>query len=127
MSHYIDGFAFPIPRSHIDEYKLLAEAVAEIWREYGALAYHEYTGDDLTLEGTRSFAGLLSASVDETIVFGWVVFESRAARDAANAKVAVDFRMEKLFASGDSGFDAERMAYGGFEAFVQASSKESAV
>ena len=127
MSHYIDGFAFPIPRSHIDEYKLLAEAVAEIWREYGALAYHEYTGDDLTLEGTRSFAGLLSASVDETIVFGWVVFESRAARDAANAKVAVDPRMEKLFASVDSGFDAERMAYGGFEAFVQASPKESAV
>lgn len=120
MSHYIDGFSFPISSSHIDDYKLLAEAVAEIWREHGALAYYEYIGDDMTLEGTRSFANLLSASEDETIVFGWVVFESRAARDAANAKVAVDPRMEELFGSLDSGFDAERMAYGGFRAFIQA-------
>ena len=125
MSHYIDGFAFPISSSHIDEYKLLAEAVAEIWREYGALAYYEYTGDDLTLEGTRSFANLLSASEDETIVFGCVVFESRAARDAANAKVAIDPRMEELFASVDSGFDAERMAYGGFKVLIQASNRSA--
>lgn len=123
MSHYIDGFAFPVSSSRIDEYRLLAEAVAEIWREYGALAYYEYTGDDLTLERTRSFANLLSAGEDETIVFGWVVFESRAARDAVNAKVAVDPRMEELFASVDSGFDAERMAYGGFKAFIQASNR----
>ena len=118
MSHYIDGFAFPIANSHIDEYKRLAEAVAEIWREYGALAYYEYIGDDMRLEGTRSFANLLSAREDETVVFGWVVFESRAARDTANAKVAVDPRMGELFGSVDSGFDAERMAYGGFRAFI---------
>lgn len=120
MSHYIDGFAFPIATGHLDQYKALAESVAEIWREHGALAYYEYTGDDMTLEGTRSFDNLLAASEDETIIFGWVVFASRAARDAANAKVAVDSRMAELFASVDSGFDAERMAYGGFKAFIQA-------
>jgi uncharacterized protein YbaA (DUF1428 family) len=102
MSHYIDGFAFPIARNRIGEYKPLAEAVAEIWKEHGALAYYEYSGDDMTLEGTRSFPDLLSASEDETIVFGWVAFESREARDAANAKVAVDPRMEELFASANS-------------------------
>jgi uncharacterized protein YbaA (DUF1428 family) len=125
MSHYIDGFAFPIPGSRIDDYKLLAEAVAEIWKEYGAIAYNEFIGDDMSLEGTRSFVDLLSASEDETIVFGWVVFESRAARDSANAKVAVDPRMEELFRSVDSGFDAEKMAYGGFRAFVQASDRSA--
>ena len=125
MSHYIDGFAFPIATSNLDQYKGLAEAVAKIWREYGALAYYEYTGDDMTLEGTRSFVNLLAASEDETIIFGWVVFASRAARDAANAKVVVDSRMAELFASLDSGFDAERMAYGGFKAFIQASNRSA--
>lgn len=123
MSLYIDGFAFPIASDRIEHYKPLAEAVAEIWKEHGALAYYEYSGDDMTLEGTRSFVDLLSANENETIVFGWVVFESREARDRANAKVSVDPRMEKLVTSTDSGFDAERMAYGGFKKLVQTSKK----
>jgi uncharacterized protein YbaA (DUF1428 family) len=54
MSNYIDGFALPIPRTHLYEYKSVVEKVAEIWKEYGALAYFEYVSEDLTLEGTRS-------------------------------------------------------------------------
>lgn len=122
MTHYIDGFAFPIANDRLDDYRPLANAVAEIWKEHGALAYHEYTGDDMTLDGTRSFVDVLSARENETIVFGWVVFESREARDLANAKVSTDPRMEKLVTSVESGFDPERMAYGGFRPLVQPSS-----
>ena len=118
MSHYIDGFAFPIANDRLDEYRPLAEAVAEIWKEHGALAYYEYTGDDMTLDGTRSFVDVLSASENETIVFGWVVFDSREARDLANERVAADPRMADLMESSNSGFDPERMAYGGFAALV---------
>lgn len=123
MSLYIDGFAFPIASDRLADYKPLAEAVAEIWKEHGALAYYEYSGDDMRLEGTRSFVDLFSASENETIVFGWVVFESREARDRANEKVSVDPRMETLVTSVDSGFDAERMAYGGFKTLIQTSKK----
>ena len=42
MPHYIDGFAFPIANDRLDDYRPLAEAVAEIWIEHGALAYYEY-------------------------------------------------------------------------------------
>lgn len=114
MAHYVDGFVFPIPRARLGEYRRVAEAVAEIWKEHGALDYREYLGDDLTLEGTRSFPALLAAGEDDAIVFGWVVFASREARDLANAKVAADPRMATLLASSQSGFDATRMAYGGF-------------
>ena len=123
MSHYIDGFAFPIANDCLDDYRPLAEVVAEIWKEHGALAYYEYTGDDMALDGTRSFVDVLSASENETIVFGWVVFESREARDLANEKVSTDPRMERLVTSVDSGFDPERMAYGGFKPLIQPSSK----
>ena len=118
MSNYVDGFVLPLPRKYLDEYKRLVEAIAVIWKEHGALDYREYVGDDLALEGTRSFTDLVAATDDDAIVFGWVVFESRAARDAANAKVAADPRMAELMSSSDSGFDASRMAYGGFQSFV---------
>ncbi len=118
MSHYIDGFVHPIPRVRLDEYKRLVAAVAEIWKEHGALDYWECVGDDLHLEGTRSFIDLVAATEDETILFGWVVFDSREARDLANEKVAADPRMEELMAASNIGFDAQRMAYGGFQPFV---------
>ncbi len=118
MAHYIDGFVLPVQRDRLNEYKRLAEAVAKIWKEHGALDYWEYVGDDLYLEGTRSFTDLVAATEDETIVFGWVVFDSREARDLANEKVAADPRMANLIDSSNSGFDAKRMAYGGFQPLV---------
>ncbi len=119
MSNYIDGFVFPIPRARLDDYQRLAKAAARIWKEHGALDYREYVGDDLTLQGTRSFTDLVAATEDEAIVFGWVVFDSREARDLANEKVAADPRMAELIESSNSGFNAKRMAYGGFESFVR--------
>ena len=119
MAHYIDGFVLPIPRDRLNDYKQLVEAVAEVWQEHGALDYREYVGDDLRLAGTRSFTDLVAATEDETVVFGWVVFDSREARDRANQKVAADPRMADLVSSSNSGFDAARMAYGGFQPLAQ--------
>ena len=121
MAHYIDGFVLPVPRDRLDEYKRVVEAAAEIWKEHGALDYWEYVGDDLNLEGTRSFTDLVAATEDETIVFGWVVFDSREARDAANEKVAADPRMADLIDPSNPVFDAKRMAYGGFQSLVRSS------
>ena len=121
MAQYIDGFVLPVPRDRLNEYKRVVEAVAEIWKEHGALDYLEFVGDDLILEGTRSFTDLVAATEDETIVFGWVVFDSREARDLANEKVAADPRMVDLIDSSNSGFDAKRMAYGGFKSLVRSS------
>jgi len=119
MASYIDGFVLPISRENLDEYRRLVEAVAEIWKEHGAIEYREYIGDDLTLEGTRSFTDFAAANEGDAIVFGWVEFESRQARDAANEKVAADPRMASLTNSSHSGFDASQMAYGGFKSFVR--------
>lgn len=125
MAHYIDGFVLAISRDHLDDYKRLVEAASEIWKDHGALDYREYVGDDLVLDGTRSFTDVIRATEGEAIVFGWVEFESREARDLANKKVAADPRMVDLMNSSDSGFDAERMAYGGFQPLVRSSNAKS--
>ena len=119
MAHYIDGFVLPIASDCLDEYQRLVETVAEIWKEHGALDYREYVSDDLKLEGTRSFTDLTAATEGETIIFGWVVFDSREARDLVNEKVAADPRMVDLIGLSESGFDAQRMAYGGFRSLLR--------
>ncbi|XWN38687.1 MAG: DUF1428 domain-containing protein [Balneola sp.] len=123
MANYIDGFVLPIPKKHLNEYREVAGKVAEVWKEYGALGYFEYVGDDLKLEGTRSFSELVNANEDEAIIFGWVVFPSREIRDRANEQVPTDSRMNDLVAPLTDPsrmiFDAERMVYGGFKPLVQ--------
>lgn len=123
MTNYIDGFVLPVPRIYLDEYKKVAEKVAEIWKEYGAIAYFEFVGDDMSLEGTKSFIETVDAKADEEIVFGWVVFPSREIRDLANKKVPTDPRMkelvEPLINPEKLIFDASRMVYGGFKPLVQ--------
>ena len=125
MTQYIDGFVLPVPRDRLDEYRSLVEAVAQIWHDHGAIDYREFVGDDLILDGTQSFVDLIDAAADEAIIFGWVAFESKAARDVANEKVAADPRMADLVNAFDSGFDAKRMAYAGFEPLVPAPGNES--
>ena len=55
---------------------------------------------------------------DETVVFAWIVFESRAHRDEVNAKVMKDPRLKGMD-SLTMPFDCKRMAYGGFSTIVE--------
>ena len=123
MRPYIDGFVLPIPQDRLETYQEVVEKVAQIWKQHGALDYQEFVCDDAHLAGTRSFGEVANAQKDEAVIFGWVSFASREARDLVNKKVAADPRMADLIAPLTSGarpiFNAERMAYGGFRPLVQ--------
>ena len=125
MTPYIDGFVLPVPRDQLETYREVAEKVAEIWREHGALDYLEYVGDDSNLEGTRSFTDAANTKEDEVVIFGWVAFESLETRNLANKRVAADPRMSDLINpltnTSRPIFDAKRMVYGGFRSLVQSS------
>ncbi len=122
MGNYIDGFVLPVPQDRVSEYQRVAEAVAEIYKEHGAIDYVEYVGDDMKRDGTRSFNDLAGSAEGESIVFGWITFGSREERDLVNKKVEADPRMPDLIAPlidpSNPVFDAERMAYGGFRPLV---------
>lgn len=123
MPEYIDGFVFPIARERMAEYKPVAEAVAKIYREHGAIEYLEFIGDDMNREGTRQFPAMVEAQEGETVVFGWIVYESRESRDSVNQKVESDPRVLELVgplvSSENPVFDPSRMAFGGFTPFIQ--------
>jgi len=117
---YIDGFVLPIAKERMAEYQSIVQTAAKIWKEHGALEYWECKADDLSTDkGVRSFAEMTGANDDEHVIFGWVVFESREARDVANEKVASDPRMLSLMDPDKPIFDFKRMAYAGFETMVR--------
>lgn len=119
MSHYVDGFVIPVPKDKIEDYRKMAELASQVWKEHGALEYRECVGDDLAVEKTVSFNAAVTTKPDETVVFAWIVFESREHRDEVNAAVMKDERMTSMMES-ECPFDCGRMVYGGFKTIVEA-------
>ena len=120
MSKYIDGFVIPVPKANMAEYKRVATLASEVWREHGALEYIEAVGDDFPVcgdEGTPA-PDLVGASGEESLVFSYIVYESREHRDAVNAKVMEDSRMKQICPAVNGVFDVKRMLFGGFRVFV---------
>lgn len=114
---YVDGFVLAVPKQNLEAYRKMARTAGEIWKEYGALAYVECTGDDVPYGELTSFPRAVQAKEDETVVFAWIVYESRQKRDEINAKVMEDERLGGRVT--DMPFDGKRMIYGGFETFVE--------
>ena len=120
MSKYIDGFVIPIKKANLEIYRIIAEQCASIWKEHGALEFIENVGDDMEAIDMTSFPQLANCAEDETVVFSWIVYATREARDAANAKIHADPRIKEICGSGPMPFDCKRMAYGGFKTIVDA-------
>jgi len=120
MEKYVDGFVIPIAKEHVGKYKEMAQKAGELWKEHGALEFYECAGDDLEIENMLSFKQAAKASEEETVIFSWIVFESREHRDRVNAAVMDDARMKEMMKSSDpKTFDYKRMAYGGFKTLVK--------
>jgi uncharacterized protein YbaA (DUF1428 family) len=116
---YVDGFLLPVSKRRMEAYRRLSQRAGKIWREYGALEYRECVGDDLNVKGMVPFSRKVRLKPGEAVVFSWIVYKSRAHRDAVNAKVMKDPRMAKMMDDPKSmPFDVKRMAYGGFKVLV---------
>ncbi|WP_395666715.1 DUF1428 domain-containing protein [Methylocella sp.] len=115
---YVDGFIVPVPKNRIDDYRTLAAKAAAIWKEHGALAVVECLADDAPHGELTSFPRAVLATQDETVAFSWIVYETREARDAVNAKVMADPRLKDDMAN--MPFDGRRLIFGGFTPIVGA-------
>ncbi|MGZ8143995.1 MAG: DUF1428 domain-containing protein [Methylosarcina sp.] len=116
---YVDGFLLPLPTANIEEYRQMAEAAGKIWMEHGALAFRECIADDMATEGMVAFPELIRTKEDETVMFSYIVFNSREHRDEVNAKVMADPRLKSFCDPDNMPFDCKRMAYGGFKTLVE--------
>jgi uncharacterized protein YbaA (DUF1428 family) len=117
MGKYVDGFVLPVPKDKVEAYKQFSEKAGKVWRELGALEYIECVGDDVPPGKLTSFPQAVKLEPNETVVFAWIVYPSRAERDRINAAVMKDERITGVDPK-SMPFDSKRMFWGGFEVLV---------
>jgi uncharacterized protein YbaA (DUF1428 family) len=110
-----------VPADRKEAYREMAARLAPLFRECGAERLVECWGDDVPHGKVTDFYGAVKAEDGEAIVFAWVVWPSREARDAAMARMKTDPRMQP---PEDAPFDMKRMIFGGFETILDVGSPE---
>jgi uncharacterized protein YbaA (DUF1428 family) len=68
--------------------------------------------DDVPAGEVTDFRRAVQAKDDEAVVFAWIEYPSKEARDAAGKKIMSDPRMAAM--GKEMPFDGQRMIYGGF-------------
>ena len=116
---YIDGYVLPVPLAKLAAYRRLARKAGKVWIEHGALAVNECVADDVKPGKLTSFPQSVKLKQGETVVFAWIVYSSREARDRINAKVMADPRLASMMNPASHPFDGRRMFWGGFKPIVQ--------
>jgi uncharacterized protein YbaA (DUF1428 family) len=116
---YVDGFVVPVPKKNLVAYRRMAQKAGKIWKEHGALEYIECIADDVKPGKLTSFPQSVKLKPDETVVFSWIIYKSRAQRDRINKKVMADPRLTSMMDPKAMPFDAKRMFFGGFKTLVE--------
>jgi uncharacterized protein YbaA (DUF1428 family) len=117
---YVDGFIVAVPKKNVDAYRKLARKAGKVWREYGALEFKECIADDVKKGKLTSFPRSVKLKPNETVMFSYIVYKSRADRDRILKKVMKDKRIADSMNAEAMPFDTKRMIYGGFKVLVDA-------
>ncbi len=83
---YVDGYVIAVPTSNRDAFTKHANEAAAVFKEHGALSIVECWGDDVPDGKVTSFPMAVQKKPDETVVFSWIVWPSRQARDEGMKK-----------------------------------------
>jgi uncharacterized protein YbaA (DUF1428 family) len=113
---YIEGFVVAVPTANKEAYIKHAREAAVVFRDHGATRLVECWGDDIPPGEKTSFPMAVQCKDDETVVFSWISWPSREARDAGMEKVMKDSRLS--IETTPMPFDASRMIFGGFQIVV---------
>lgn len=110
---YVDGFLCAVPATNRDAWQEHAVLAGAVFRECGALQVVDCWGDDVP-EGTlTSMPKAVDRQADEVVVLSWIVWPSRAARDAGMERAMTDPRLAPEH--NPMPFDGRRAIFGGFE------------
>ena len=118
MARYVDGFVLVVPKKNLKAYGEMARKAGRVWKKHGALEYRECAGDDLKGEMGTPYPRLLKLKSGETVFYSWIVYRSKAHRNAVNAKVMKDPALKSMMDMKSMPFDMKRMSYGGFKVLV---------
>src|SRR5919108_685117 len=93
---YVDGFILAVPKANKEQYRRMAAMAWPIFRDYGATRHVEAWADDVPDGKVTDFRRAVQAKDDEVVVFTWMEYPSKEARNAAGQKMMSDPRMQEL-------------------------------
>jgi uncharacterized protein YbaA (DUF1428 family) len=111
---YVDGFVIPVPKKNLAAYKKSSKKMCKVFLEHGALEFREFVADDAAVGKVTSFPRSVKRKAGETVIFSYILFKSRAHRDAVNKKAMADPRLASIMSGEEMPFDGMRLIYGGF-------------
>lgn len=120
---YLQVFIVAVPTANRQAYLEHARQALPMFKEFGTDRMVEAWGDDVPRGKLNDFQGAVQATADETVVFSWMEYADKAARNAAYEKMMADPRMEQM---PEMPFDGKRMILGGFDPFVDVGSGRGA-
>ena len=112
---YVDGFVAAVATNERETYMKHLAHVHPLFTECGALSLVDCWGDDVPEGKLTSFPMAVKCQPNETVVFGWVTWASREARDDGWKKLMADPRMQ----AESMPFDGKRMIFGGFQVMLE--------
>lgn len=115
---YVDGYLVAVPTANKEQYRAVARQAAAVFKEHGALRVVECWEDDVPQGKVTSFPLAVKCQQDESVVFSWILWPSREARDTGMKDSMADSRMQTQFDANRALFDGQRMIFGGFEPLV---------
>ena len=115
---YVDGFVLAVSNAKKEQYRLHAEKSAVVLKEHGMTSLIECWGDAVPEGKLTSFRMAVKQEEDETVVFSWMTWPSKEARDEGWKKIMADPRMSPE--ANPMPFDGKRLIYGGFQVLLQA-------
>ena len=108
---YIDGYIAAVPNSNKQAYFDMATTMAGLFKENGATRIMECWEDDVPEGKLTSFPMAVKREPGESVIFSWIEWPSKAARDEGWKLAMADPRMQM----GTMPFDGKRIIFGGFE------------
>ena len=114
---YVDGFVLAVPKDKLADYKKMARLAGKVWMEHGAEQYIENVEDDVQPGKHTSFPQAVKLKPGEVVVFSWIVYRSKGARNRINKKITQDRRIARMMTDAMP-FDPKRMAMAGFKVIV---------
>jgi len=114
--NYVDGFVAAVPTMNKEKYIEHAKVSAVVFKEHGALKIVETWEDDVPEGEITSFPMSVQREKNESVVFSWVTWPCKKARDAGWKTLMEDPRMHPD--NNPMPFDGKRLIYGGFNTIL---------
>lgn len=107
---YVEGFVAAVPVANKKLYEAHIAEAGPYFKKLGVTRFVECWEDDVPDGTLTDLRRAVKAEPDEAVVFSWLEYPSRGARDAANRAMTEDAANQSF----EMPFDATRMIFAGF-------------